>query len=157
MIIDDMVVSYKFGPKYDMDIRFSSAFQMQAGLRYDQCRDYAKLIFQLLCHAVQQIQYVETKKWRIDKIEECESWEYPTPKQGETLKYVIEHREPILVNHPMTYAKYQIIVEGRLVLTLSEDTDCDFLIDYYDPTNDEWLDWIFDYAEKHCERFGRME
>lgn len=156
MVINGMLVSYKFGPEHDMDIRFSSSFKAQAGCSYEQCVDRAKLVFQLLCHAIHQIQYVERKRWRLDKIEEIESWEYPDPKPGESLEHVIQTREPVLVKHPLTLAKYQIKAEGRLVFGITEDYDCDYKIDYYDPTEDEWIDWVLDYAQKHCDRFGRI-
>ena len=84
------------------------------------------------------------------------SWEYPTPGPGETLEYVVTHKDPILVTHHLTYAKYQIKADGRLVLTLREGSDCDYLIDFYDPRYDQWLEAVFSCAEEHCKRFGRM-
>ena len=157
MIINGEIVSYEFGPLYDMDIRFTRSFESQAGTSYDRCGNGAQLIFQLLCHAVHQLQYIETNGWRLDKIEEMSEWEYPTPGPGETLEFVVTHKDPILVTRPLTYAKYQITVEGRLVLTLREGQDCDYLIDYYDPDNDYWLESVFDCAQDHCKRFGRMQ
>ena len=149
MLIDGKIVSYQFGPQYDMDIRFSIAFQAQAGRSYDECGNLAQLVFQLLCHAVQQVQYAKEKNWKLEKIEETDRWEYPN------IQAFLENK-PVHVIYSMTYAKYQIKVDGRLVLALSESSDCDFLINYYDPTDDGWLDQFFDYAQKHCERFGRL-
>ena len=156
MVINGMRVSYKFGPEYDMDISFASSFQAQAGYSYEQCGDRAKLLFQLLCHAIHQIQYVAKKQWRLDKIEETESWEYPDPRPGESLEHVIQTREPVLIKHPLTLEKYQIKAEGRLVFGVTEDYACDYRINYYDLIDDEWIDWVLDYAQSHCERFGRI-
>ena len=148
VMISGKNVSYEFGSRYDMDIRFSAAFQAQAGRPYDKCGNGAQLIFQLLCHAVQQLQSAEETNWTLEKIEEIGAWEYPN-------KQAVLENKPVHVIHPMTYAKYQIKVGGRLVLTLRESSDCDFLIDYFDPTDDGWLDQFFDFAYNHCQRFGR--
>lgn len=153
IMISDKIVSYKFGPQCDMDIRFSAAFQMQVGMPYEECHNASRLLFQLLCHAVQQLQSVEKKCWTLEKIEEIGSWEYPDKKA------VLEHK-PVHIIRPMTYAKYQIKVDGRVVLTLRESSTCDFVIDYfdfYDPreTDGGWYDMVFDCAYEHCRRFGR--
>lgn len=156
MIINGMIVNYEFGPPYDMEIRFSRTYEAQTKTTYEKCDIGTQLLFQLLCHAVQQLQYITANGWCLKKTEEMNQWEYPTPGPGETLKYVVTHKKPILVTHCLTYAKYQIKVDGRLVLILREGADCDFLIDYYDPNNDQWLETVFDCAQEHCKRFGRM-
>lgn len=153
VMISGKIVDYNFGPQYDMDIRFSAAFQMHVGRSYNECHNASQLLFQLLCHAVQQLQSVEEKNWALEKTEEIGEWEYPDEQ-------AIKDDKPVYVIHSMTYAKYQIKVGGRVVLTLRKSSDCDFLIDYldfYDPRENEdgWYDMVFDCAYEHCQRFGR--
>lgn len=156
MNINGRVVSYEFGPQNDLDIRFSASFENQTGISYGRCGSRAKLVFQLLCHAVQQLQSTDEDNWCLDRIEEMDQWEYPTPEPGETLLYVVKNKEPILVTYHMTYSKFQIKVNGRLVFVAREGANCDYLIDYFDCNDDAWLETVFDCAKKHCKRFGRM-
>ena len=156
MIINGRVVSYEFGPKDDLDLRFSTSFEKQTGISFGRCGSGAMLIFQLLCHAIQQLQCTEENDWCLEKTEEMNQWEYPTPGPGETLLFVVTHKEPILVTYHLTYSKYQIMVDGRLVFTAREGLNCDYLIDYFDYYNNEWLETVFDCAKNHCKRFGRM-
>ncbi len=145
MIINGQRVSYKFGPMYDMDICFSDAFRMKAGgLTYEQSGSRGKLIFQLLCHAVHQLQNWKGRGWSLEKIEEVEDYEYDDASNG----YVLVKRE-------FTCARFQVKAEGRLVLTVREGVNHDYVVEYFDPVNDCWMDWMLDEAERHCMRFGR--
>lgn len=158
VMISGKIVSYEFGPQYDMDIRFSAAFQAQAGRSYDQCGNKAQLVFQLLCHAVRQLQSAYDANWCLEKITEMNTVDYECvyDKKGKIISAT-----PIQVLSQIPYAKYHIKVDGRLVLTLRESSDCDYLIDYYAPSapvkNDEWLDSLCACAKKHCRRYGRMQ
>ena len=157
VMIGGKIVSYEFDPQYDMDIRFSAAFKAQAGRSYDECGNRAQLVFQLLCHAVRQLQSANEANWRLEKTEEILSldYEYVYDNEG-NIKAAI----PVPVICQMTYTKYQIKVDGELVLTLRNSSDCDYLIDYYafsDPSkDDDWLESLCDCAKKHCNMYGRM-
>lgn len=66
----------------------------------------------------------------LERIEETVTWDYPTEQ-------AIKDNKPVHVVNPMIYAKYQIKADGRLVLTLRKSFKCDYVIEYYEPTDGE--------------------
>lgn len=146
MFINEQLVSYKFGPRYDMDICFSETLEASmGGLSYDRIGSGGKLYLQLLCHAVHQLQNSSGRGWTLEKIEEAENWVYDAETGGYTLK-----------KSEMICARYQIKAEGRLVFAVREGVNCDYVVEYLDPVDDRWMDAVLEEADEHCRHFGRI-
>ena len=149
--MDNQSITYKFGPLAEIDIRFSSSFQLLSGCVYTDCSQYVKTLLQLICHAVKQLRQFSDGSIEVRLVEESKDWEYPT-------KEAVLLNQPVLVTRMFTCARQQILYGGNVVCSLREGMDCDCYIEYLDPQKiDFWIDHLLECALKHCKQYGRRD
>ena len=151
MIINGKTVQYLFGPSQDLNIGFCVQYDLE-GISYESLPISLQLTLQIVCHAIHQINvgplddYEGKYRWRITRKDMITDIEY----------HVNSNRiEAERVTRPLTYERYNLYIENRLVLSLEESSIYDFAIAYCDLYGNNWIEELCDYAIEHCRRFGR--
>lgn len=137
--------NYPFGPRNHLKIHFSIPYIILSGCDYSECDTGTMLGFQLVCHAVRQLKQFSSNDLEIRVNDEVENQNFPED---------FKHR-----SSPLDYRhdKYQILFDGKVVCTLRESDDCDYMVEYFDIGDDNgiWYDLLLDFASHHCDKFGR--